>query len=692
MRTSREVYHQILWDPRLQAGDYLLEYRERGGSTREIALIDFVPEGDIPWHRVWRIRGPQGPIWDRQQGLDSLRASGPAPSPTLPTALTVLTWNLMASEREGDRYRRIGPLLEVISRQQADLVALQEVSPDLPIELEGLRRLGSGSVVLACRQPPRQVLHQAERSLVVELESGLRVAAAHFTSDRQPRAVQKRRTQWEELSAHLGAGPALVLGDLNAEPEEVTSWPLEGFELAHRGPTFGPVRQLDHVLVRGALPHRRSSLLESDGSDHCGLVVRLQAEESLTRQTALVVVPPRELWPPLERWKRPDRWMPHLTLRFGFVPEEAFEQEAAWLEARLADFEPFELTLDRVGSFNESVWWIGPSDPEPMQRLQEQVGGAPGVPHLTVARGRRPPELSQLVPISFRVESVHMLAGQPLSSRRSLALKPPTPPTWLNRACQTVAPGKLWLVGSQALGLESEDCDAVYSTSLPAEPLLTRVQSQLGRGRLALGARVPRLEVDGVDLTTDASALLHTRALLQAVDRRFCLPRARRQWAEVRAWARQEGLYGQAFGYPGGLAWSLLVAAWLLRAPEREFRAFVAGWPWPEPLALDEVSYRPRASELMPILTPEPVQNAARAVFPSTRMALLRSLRGEREPAWERRLVLRWSQPDDLGRVLGFLLALEEQGAELRPRPQKDHLVLDLRGRVELPESPFLLG
>ncbi|GMU52676.1 MAG: hypothetical protein AMXMBFR33_18220 [Candidatus Xenobia bacterium] len=239
MRTSREVYHQILWDPRLQAGDYQLEVRERGGSTKAIALIDFVPEGDIPWHRVWRIRGPAGPVWDRQQGLDTLRASGPASSPTLPPTLTVLTWNLMASEREGDRHRRIGPLLEVIARHQADLVALQEVAPDLGFELEGLRRLGSGSVVLACRQPIRQVLYQDERSVVVELESGLRVAAAHFTSDRQPRAVEKRRERWEELTAHLGAGPALVLGDLNAEPEELTSWPQEGFELAHRGPTFG---------------------------------------------------------------------------------------------------------------------------------------------------------------------------------------------------------------------------------------------------------------------------------------------------------------------------------------------------------------------------------------------------------------------------------------------------------------------
>ncbi|GMU52675.1 MAG: hypothetical protein AMXMBFR33_18210 [Candidatus Xenobia bacterium] len=169
-----------------------------------------------------------------------------------------------------------------------------------------------------------------------------------------------------------------------------------------------------------------------------------------------------------------------------------------------------------------------------------------------------------------------------------------------------------------------------------------------------------------MDLTTDASALVHTRALLQAVDRRFCLPRARRKWAEVRAWARQERLYGQAFGYPGGLAWSLLVATWLLRAPEREFPAFVAGWPWPEPLALEEVSYRPRANELMPILTPEPVQNAARAVFPSTRTALVRALRGESEPAWERRLVVRWSQPDDLGRVK---LSAGPAGAERRVAP-----------------------
>ncbi|WP_344388819.1 DUF504 domain-containing protein, partial [Streptomyces aureus] len=52
MRTSDEIYHRVLWDPRLDPERFVMGVAERGAPPKRVLLGDFVPGGEIPWHRV----------------------------------------------------------------------------------------------------------------------------------------------------------------------------------------------------------------------------------------------------------------------------------------------------------------------------------------------------------------------------------------------------------------------------------------------------------------------------------------------------------------------------------------------------------------------------------------------------------------------------------------------------------------
>ncbi|MBX3472135.1 MAG: hypothetical protein KF878_35230, partial [Planctomycetes bacterium] len=103
----------------------------------------------------------------------------------------------------------------------------------------------------------------------------------------------------------------------------------------------------------------------------------------------------------------------------------------------------------------------------------------------------------------------------------------------------------------------------------------------------------------------------------------------------VRAWARARRLDAQAWGFPGGLAWSVVVAWGLSDAdpadgPERLLAhvfARAAAHPWPAPVTVAEHAWSPGRHDLAPILTPAaPVTNAWRTATPSTRDAVAAEL------------------------------------------------------------------
>lgn len=82
LRTSRQVYDQIRWDPRLDPAAFVIGYETRESGTEEISLPSFDPEGDIPWHRIQYIRRGTTAVWDRRRRVDLLEGKRSAPAPS----------------------------------------------------------------------------------------------------------------------------------------------------------------------------------------------------------------------------------------------------------------------------------------------------------------------------------------------------------------------------------------------------------------------------------------------------------------------------------------------------------------------------------------------------------------------------------------------------------------------------------
>lgn len=104
MHTSDEIYHRVLWDPRLDPERFVMGVAERGAPPKRVLLGDFVPGGEIPWHRVVFFEADGQVVWDRACGVDRLDETlvgqvGPVPAPAPgdvlavpPTNRTAVAW------------------------------------------------------------------------------------------------------------------------------------------------------------------------------------------------------------------------------------------------------------------------------------------------------------------------------------------------------------------------------------------------------------------------------------------------------------------------------------------------------------------------------------------------------------------------------------------------------------------------
>ncbi len=131
--------------------------------------------------------------------------------------------------------------------------------------------------------------------------------------------------------------------------------------------------------------------------------------EEKTNLSAVVVIPPEDLWEPIQRIRRKydkkiDRWMPHINLLYPFRPREAFEGAAARMSEVLKGHMPFGVTLGRVRHFahgyDRFTMWLEPQPSEPLIGLQAALQGLfPDctevssfkegyVPHLSVGQAR----------------------------------------------------------------------------------------------------------------------------------------------------------------------------------------------------------------------------------------------------------------------------------------------------------------
>lgn len=180
-RTSREIYDRIRWDPRFDPSRFVIGYEARLGAPKEVPFTAFVPDGDVPWHRVLHFREGATIVWDRRARVDLLSSPGarartasaalavmlpqerfdPLPihrfdaardawiaalpgasiaAPSGPMRLRVATWNVLSDQHERERVRtprRVPSIVASLEALDADVIALQEVTPAVHAALLG---------------------------------------------------------------------------------------------------------------------------------------------------------------------------------------------------------------------------------------------------------------------------------------------------------------------------------------------------------------------------------------------------------------------------------------------------------------------------------------------------------------------------------------------------------------------------
>ncbi|NNB94346.1 DUF504 domain-containing protein [Corallococcus exiguus] len=344
--TSREVYHRIRWDSRHDAREFVVGYDAHRGALEEMPFEAFVPDGEIPWHRVWYFKRGTLVVWDRKARIDLLSNARPTeetappqpvtvpgftplpswrydarsgawtqasrePGHALPTAaaLTVATFNVLFDLYDAQLLateRRIPAALALLRETNADVIALQEVTPSFLKALLSEPRVrehywmsegpGAQTVtpygqVLLSRVPIaslwQRVFSRDKRIIAAELHlsgGALWVATPHLTSDRDASGASARAVQVEALlewarvlgsTSETEASDLVLAGDFNFGDgaPEAESFARAGFVDAwsslrpsEAGETFNPrlnslaalttvsgtLRRLDRVLVASA--------------------------------------------------------------------------------------------------------------------------------------------------------------------------------------------------------------------------------------------------------------------------------------------------------------------------------------------------------------------------------------------------------------------------------------------------------
>ncbi len=445
--TSREVYDRIRWDTRFDRAEFVVGYDHHGAEPNEVAFEAFSP-GEIPWHRILYFKQAGRIVWDRRARLDLLSSiSGGAqrdadstfvarpayrwdgalwtaaelPSAPPPSRLRVLTWNVLFDLFEAEKLdteARIPRILDRLEHADADVIALQEVTPRFLEKLlqrpwvraryaisegEAAESVDPSGQLLLARHPLTNVrehrFSRAKHVLTGDV-AGITFAVVHLTSDREEGAEAKRARQLDVVLDQLAnaPGPVAVLGDFNAGDEAtlplrdlVDVWPA--LRPDEPGVTFDPkrnrlaaittqrdlARRLDRILVRGANAQTIALFAEDEAcpSDHYGVVAEIALARSIdvapVHETAVVLVPPESAWPPIQAIREKHdrhyaRWMPHITLLFGFVPESAFASALPIVEEAARSVAPFRVDLGALRSFEHArsaTIWAEPATTPP---------------------------------------------------------------------------------------------------------------------------------------------------------------------------------------------------------------------------------------------------------------------------------------------------------------------------------------
>lgn len=223
--------------------------------------------------------------------------------PISDNAETLLSWNVFAGNKRHDE------IVLAIRELDADVVLLMEVSPELGVQLGGLRDLypeirispstDAFGIALLSRQPlPELTIERIGEELfntvVAKFDNGVTFLGVHTLPPAGSHYSRIRNQQLRELAESVSEldGPVIIAGDLNVSPFSphfqkllkdaaltdtrrgrgvLNSWP-DGRLLTHI--------PIDHVLVTKEIEVGELKILsDSHGSDHFPVFCRWNVKE-----------------------------------------------------------------------------------------------------------------------------------------------------------------------------------------------------------------------------------------------------------------------------------------------------------------------------------------------------------------------------------------------------------------------------
>lgn len=162
-----------------------------------------------------------------------------------------------------------------------------------------------------------------------------------------------------------------------------------------------------------------------------------------THTTAVVLIPPAELWPPIQAIRQQydrhfRRWMPHITLLYPFRPRATFEGLAPAFAQVCGALAPFAVELADIQVFRHRrehyTLWLAPEPKDPLRQLQAALGGVVPdcddvlrhrhgfTPHLSIGQIQGETEMAHLRqalqaswrPLTFTVQAISLIwRGEP---------------------------------------------------------------------------------------------------------------------------------------------------------------------------------------------------------------------------------------------------------------------------------------
>lgn len=196
-------------------------------------------------------------------------------------------------------------------------------------------------------------------------------------------------------------------------------------------------------------------------SDHYGVLTSFDFESKKivknyleeikpTYESGIVIIPPtfvcQMIQPLRDKYDaKAFRWMPHITLVYGFIPEEYFEEASQLIAEKITQVLPFDINLKDYQSFshqNKETLWLNPvTENNELIDLQtvlqtcfpqcnEQIKNVGFNPHMSIGQFQTMKEAFQKLPtwtpVSFLVESIALISrkgNEPFEERYRIHLK-----------------------------------------------------------------------------------------------------------------------------------------------------------------------------------------------------------------------------------------------------------------------------